>query len=293
MRAFGPLVAALAIGASFFPERSLGQSTPTVVQRYDDADEFLPQAERRNSDGVRLYLRQQSGEETFDVLTPRNVLVKIVGRIPEGARKGVLLFTGGSGVLSIGGDNKLDRSFAFLNRTRDTWWDLGFATFVVDAPSDKLDKSGIDSRFRAGSDYAKDLVAVIDAVKKRFSEPLFAVGISNGAISVANAASRATGALSGYVLISPAHYRNSGGELIAGAQYDKPVWIVASHNDECSVSPSREYEALARNISAPSVDFQWIDGGKRPISGPCGPFSAHSLFGIEGEAIRAIAARMK
>jgi len=76
------------LAQAFLPQPAWA-ADPVQVSRYDDADEYLPTAERKNRDGVRLFLRQQEGEQLFKVMTPRNVSVDVVARIPEGADVGV------------------------------------------------------------------------------------------------------------------------------------------------------------------------------------------------------------
>jgi hypothetical protein len=127
------------------------------VPRYNDADEFLPPAEKKNTEGVRLFLRQQPDEETLTAISDRNVSIKIIARIPEEANSGVILFVGGTSVLSIGPDDKLDRSFNYTSRSRDLWWSQGIATFLVDAPSDHLDREGLTPKFRTTYDMASPL----------------------------------------------------------------------------------------------------------------------------------------
>lgn len=156
-----------------------------TVPRYDDADEFLPAAERRNVEGVKLVLKQQLGEETFTAVSERSVSIKIVSKIPDGAKAGVVLFVGGSSVLSMGNDGKLDRSFSFTSRSREFYWPLGYATFLVDAPSDHLDREGLTPQFRNTPEFAKDIQAVIALISTKFNKPLYAVGHSNGAAAVA------------------------------------------------------------------------------------------------------------
>ena len=180
---------------------------PIQVPRYDDADDFLPSMEQKNSNSIRLFLNQQPGEELFKVLTPRNVTIDIISQIPAAAEFGVVFLLGGTSVLSIQ-NGKLDRSFSFQPRSRDYWWEHKVATFVVDAPSDKLDKAGIaDARWRAGQDHQSDLKAVLDAISSRFTGPIVVHGHSNGALSVANAAMLNHSSVKAYVYSSGSHYK--------------------------------------------------------------------------------------
>jgi hypothetical protein len=265
------------------------QPSLVSVPRYDDADEYLPAAEKKNTDGVRLFLRQQPGEETWTAISERNVSIKIIARIPDGAKAGVVLFVGGNSVLSIGADDRLDRSFNFTSRARDYWWSQGVASFLVDAPSDHLDKEGMTTKFRASKEFATDMRAVVGLVKQRFDKPLHAVGHSNGAIAVAAVARTPDLPFVSYSLVSPTHMKSPGSELVAATQYQRPVNIVQSKGDACVGSLASEAEGLKKSISAPRTSLIWVEGGKPPLGGACGPFSAHSFFGVEQLAIQTIA----
>lgn len=259
-----------------------------TVPRYDDADEFLPPAEKRNSEKVKLVLKQQPGEETLTAISARNVSIKIVAKIPDAAKAGVVLFVGGNSVLSIGADDKLDRSFNFISRSREHYWPHGFATFLVDAPSDHLDKEGVTPQFRNTPEFSEDIKAVIALISTKFKRPLHAVGHSNGAIAVAALAGIPELPIVSYTLVSPAHTQWPGTELVAKARYAKPVFIVENKRDECKYSSSGSIEGLAKSISAPSVFVSWVEDGKPPIGGPCGPFGFHSFFGAEQVAVETI-----
>ena len=69
---------------------------PIQVPRYDDADEYLPTAQRKNKDNIRLLLQQQPGEILFKVLTPRNVTVDVIANVPADADTAVILLLGGT-----------------------------------------------------------------------------------------------------------------------------------------------------------------------------------------------------
>jgi len=260
-----------------------------TVPRYDDADEYLPEAEKKNVDGVHLFLKQQPGEETWTAISERRVSVKVIAHIPETAKAGVIIFPGGSGQLSMTADDRLDRSFNFSGRSRSYYWPLGLATFLVDAPSDHLDKTGLTAKFRAGPEFATDMRAVISMIRQKFGKPLHAVGHSNGAIAVATVAAMHDLPLSSYTLVGPNY---SSTDTVANTSYTKPVFIVENSEDTCKLSNASGIDALSKSINAPSMKVSWIDGGKNILGGPCGPFSRHSFIGVENLAIQTVAASL-
>ncbi len=258
------------------------------VQRYEDADEYLPAAERKNADGVRLYLRQQPGEETMTAISDRNVSIKVIAMIPDAAKAGVILFPGGSAQLSMNADDRLDRSFSFVSRSRDYYWSHGIATFLVDAPSDHVDRVGLTPAFRSTHEFAMDIRAVIAMIATKFNRPLHLVGHSLGAISVANAATMPDLPVASYTLVSPVYWYSDGSRLVTDTKYTKPVQIVENKDDACKSSHASGIEKLAKEISAPSIKVSWVIGGKNELGPPCSPFSRHSFIGAEDAAVKAI-----
>jgi hypothetical protein len=253
---------------------------PIQVPRYDDADDFLPAMEKKNANRIRLFLKQQPGEELFKVLTPRNVTVDVISQIPANAEFGVVFLLGGTSVLSIQNE-KLDRSFSFQPRSRDYWWEHKVATFVVDAPSDKLDKQGItDARWRAGQDHRTDLKAVLDAISGRFKGPIVVHGHSNGALSVANAAMLNHDSVKAYVYSSGSHYKRPT-TIIYDTVHTKPVIFVQHKADTCNVSTTAAFDEFVEKVKAPRKYPLLVDGGVEPMSGVCGAFAPHSFSGME------------
>lgn len=252
---------------------------PIQVPRYDDADEYLPSAQQRNKDGVRLLLKQQEGEELFKVLTPRSVLVNVVARVPSDATAAVVFLVGGTSVLSIVND-RLDRSFSFQPRSRDYWWAHQFATFLVDAPSDRLGRAGIeDAQWRAGPQHKADLQAVLERISIRFPGPLVIDGHSNGAVSLATVASLGLPNVRAYVLSSAAHSQR-GANIVSGVEYKAPVIIMEHRKDTCPASANWRAESFSQSLKVASRQLIWIDGGSDPISGVCGPFVPAVFSGL-------------
>lgn len=265
---------------------------PIQVQRYDDADDYLPNAIRKNRDNIRLVLKQQESESLFKVLTPRNVIVDVVEDIPKDAVAGVVVLFGGNGVLSIV-DDKLDRSFSFQSRSRDYWWTNKFATFLVDAPSDRLGKDGIQDAFwRSGPEHKVDLQAVLEEISKHFTGPLVIYGHSNGAISLANVASLNLANVKIYVFSSPGHDK-PGTSILQDVSYGAPVLLFQNSKDTCDSANSSYTERFLKTLKADSKKLVWIEGGNDPISGACGPFTYHSFFGHEKQTIDLMATEIR
>ncbi len=267
---------------------SIGQSqTPALIKvdRYDDADDYLPEMERKNTHGIRLFLRQQESESLFKVLTPRNVTVDVIERVPEGAEFGVVFLLGGTSVLSIQNE-KLDRSFSFQSRSRDYWWEKKVATYLIDAPSDRLGKDGIeDGRWRAGSEHQTDLKAVLDAIAQRYKGPLVVHGHSNGALSIANIAGLNHASVKAYVYSSGSHYKRPT-DIVYEAVHTAPVIFVQHKQDTCKVSNTVVFEEFVGKLKAPVKKTLLVDGGVKSMGGPCSGFAPHSFVGLEREVVQ-------
>jgi predicted esterase len=276
------LLASLAINSSLH-----GQ---TIVKRYDDADDFLPQAQAKNTENLRLFLKQQDGENSFDVLTKRNVLVKIIYKIPDNAKNGVILLAGGTGVLSVSNNGKLDRSFNFISRSRDNWWKSGVATFLVDAPSDKLNKDGMSPIFRNSKAHQEDLLEVINEIKIKFKLKLAAAGFSDGGVSLGNLASANPSQIEKYFMVSAAFNHETSGKM--NLKFSAPLVMIINDDDICKYSPADKAQYIFNSIQSPSNEIIKIKGGSKPISGDCGPFSKHSYFGIETKTISSISSKL-
>jgi hypothetical protein len=289
---FRRTASALLATAAVFGAVSAASAEPIKVQRYDDADDYLPSAEKRNKDNIRLLLKQQEGEEIFKVASPRNVLIDVVAKMPKDADAAVVMLLGGNSVLSIVND-RLDRSFSFQPRSRDHWWTQQFATFVVDAPSDRLGKDGIqDAKWRSGVEHKTDLQAVLDEIGKRFAGPIVIFGHSNGAISLGNVASLASPRVKAYMFSSPAHNKPST-EILREVEYKAPVLLFEHTKDACPESRSRDAEQFFNALKAQTKKLIWVEGGSDPISGPCGPFAFHSFYGIEKATVERMVAEIR
>lgn len=263
---------------------SITSADPILVPRYDDADDILPAAEKKNTNAIRLFLRQQDGEEIFHVLTPRNVTVDVVSKVPTDSEFGVVLLLGGTGVLSIK-DGQLDRSFSFQSRSRDQWWRNKIATFLIDAPSDRLDKNGIENAlWRAGPQHQIDLRAVLDDISSKFKGPLVIHGHSNGALSTANVATINHPAVKAYVYSSGSHFKRPT-TIVYESIHSRPVIFVQHKSDTCNTSSTTAFDEVVKKVKAPTKYSLLLDGGVTPISGPCGSFAPHSFFGMEGAVI--------
>ena len=109
---------------------------------------------------------------------------------PQGARIALVLLVGGGGHLDLD-DKGCPRALTgnSLVRMLPLFHSAGFATALVDAPSDHPGDDGL-AGFRITTEHAEDLDKVIADVRARTNAPVWLIGTSRGTISAVNVASR-------------------------------------------------------------------------------------------------------
>jgi hypothetical protein len=192
---------------------------------------------------------------------------------PGEGRVALVLLPGGPGYMALDGKGcprKLQGNS--LVRSRDLFHNAGFATALVDAPSDHRGEEGLGG-FRMSSQHADDIGKVIADVRARTKMPVWLVGTSRGAISAANAAGRLTGpaAPDGLVLTSPVTSGRVGGikpwvaQTVFNARLDAirvPVLVVAHASDTCiRTPPGLAGSILARTNGARESRLSPLRGG--------------------------------
>jgi hypothetical protein len=215
-------------------------------------------------------------------------------------------------VLLVGGDGHVDLDERgcvhalkgnWLVRSLPLFHEAGFATVLVDAPSDHTGEDGL-AGFRIAEAHAQDIGRVIADVRARTKtqRPVWLVGTSRGTISAANAASRLTGAAAadGLVLSSP---------VTAGARARKawviqsvfdlpleavrmPVLVVGHADDSCVRTPATLMERITARTQGTREQVVTVTGGPgRPAPGvdACEGRSPHGFVGQEAEVAAGIA----
>lgn len=283
IRIISLIVGVLFFGQLIYPISVEAGSDIERVKRYDDAKDWLPKATKKNTTNVRLILPQMSTETNYEVISPRNVALAIFANIPSDAKAAVVLLPGSTGVLSLAKDGKLGPSFNIFSRSRDYFFQNGIATFLVDASSDHLDKTGWTQSHRKHEKHATDLAAVLKSIKSRFDGPIFVAGHSDGSISaVSSYANDKAGNVSGIILSASVTQKGRG--HVSSFDLEKttvPVLAIHHAKDKCKFSPPKNAAKLKSTLKATKFNYVAIDGGAPKIWGHCGPFSAHSFFGVE------------
>jgi len=220
---------------------------------------------------------------------------------PENPTAAVILFAGGHGGLQLsslfGMPGMAWGESNFLVRTRKLFADHGFVAAVIDSPPDRKQMNAI---WRMSAEHARDIHAVIQALKKDFNLPLWVIGTSMGTFSAPNAAIRLGPEVNGLVLTSSITRSRKKWDIygshpnaIINMDLGKivvPTLIVAHRDDGCEVTPAVDAEKLKSALTnASKVEVKYFTGGKPPVSKPCNAKSAHGYYGIEDEVVAAIA----
>jgi len=186
--------------------------------------------------------------ETHARTTTRYALADPQPVPPQGTRVALLLLAGGGGHLDLD-DEGCPRALTgnALVRSRALFQGAGFATALLDAPSDHTGEDGL-AGFRVSPSHAEDLGKVIADLRRRTQASVWVVGSSRGTISAVNAAARLSGpsAPDGLVLTSALMSGFVGGRKpwVADTVFSlpleairMPMLVVGHAQDKCSRSP--------------------------------------------------------
>ena len=203
----------------------------------------------------------------------------------------VALFAGGEGVINLQnfGSGGL-RNSNFLVRNRRRFARAGLLVAVVDVPTDH--PTGLGS-FRATAEHARDIAAVISALRQESPVPVWLVGTSMGTVSAANAAARLKqNGPDGLVLTSSVTERSRNVRVsLKDVDLDEirvPTLIVHHESDGCVTSPFAGARVLVKALKrAPKTEFLAFTGGTS-TGDPCESAASHGYMGIDDEVVRAI-----
>ena len=104
-------------------------------------------------------------EQLISLPTRRNVTVRILLRTPSNSPKGTFLFFPGSEGSLVNNEGRPRWDY-----TR-TLPELGFATAIVDMPSDKPYGAWAGDRFRTSTEHVEDVKKIIEFVNQKWLKP--------------------------------------------------------------------------------------------------------------------------
>jgi Serine aminopeptidase, S33 len=227
------------------------------------------------------------GEELVTLATRPGVTVRVLLITPNTVPKGIFLyFPGGDGSLvNTEGRGKWLYTRVFPEK--------GFITAMVDVPSDRPFGMLGGDRFRSSKEHLEDLKEIIDFVSQKWPKPIFLIGHSSGATSVAYlAAVLKDHRIGGVVLTSAVGDGSLATVPLHTIIY--PVLFVHHREDPCT-SFEAAYRQHHRLIESSRVNFIEVLGGDQSRLIGCKPRDpgfglswAHGFSGKEREVVRAI-----
>ncbi len=209
----------------------------------------------------------------------------------------VILLAGGHGNLSL--DKRGGIGWGAGNqlvRTRAGYAKAGFVTLVPDIARDLKQGKGGVPKYRWSEAYAKDIGAFVTYLRK-IAQPVYLVGTSRAALSVANAAALLEGPedpdaiviTSGMLMHvsdkQPSVQRNVG----RLERITQPTLIVFHAKDACAYTPAssaKPFQALL--TGATRVDIRIIEGGSAGSGDPCEARTHHGFEGQDAEVVRIV-----
>jgi len=211
---------------------------------------------------------------------------------PDTPVAAVILFTGGDGVLGFTGPGPFPSGRNFLVRNRHAFAAQRLLVAVIDAPSDHASGLG---RFRVTEEHARDVAAVVAALRAKAGVPVWVVGTSRGTVSAVNAAARLRDSGPDGLVISSSVTRHGrpNVETVNDASITEvriPTLVVHHEQDACTSTPGADAPALVGRVRAARKELLLFSGGAGggARSEACGPSTAHGYFGIDAEVVKAI-----
>jgi len=223
----------------------------------------------------------------------------------NGIKATVLLLPGGGGHLNLD-DAGCPRALQgnSLVRKLPLFHAAGFATALVDAPSDHPGEDGL-AGFRIRPDHAQDLGSIIADVRARSKTAVWVIGTSRGSISAVNVASAGiTGAAApdGIVLTSALMSGNPRArkDYVAHSVFDLPLdritvpaLIIGHADDSCERSPAAMMNRLAAALGSTRKQVVTVTGGPGAKGGSgidaCVGRSPHGFIEQEAAVVNGIA----
>jgi hypothetical protein len=215
----------------------------------------------------------------------------------EKTEASVILLAGGHGNLQLGKNGSIGWGKGNqLVRTRAAYADAGFLTAVPDiAPDLKRGEGGVP-RYRWSDAYARDIGALVKHLRG-LAAPVYLVGTSRAALSVAKAAVQLTGdekpdaivITSGMLMhvddTQPSAQRNVG----RLERITQPTFIVFHSKDGCRYSPASSADRFKALLTkAPKVDIKIVSGGTNTGNNPCEANTHHGFEGQDAEVVRLV-----
>ena len=198
----------------------------------------------------------------------------------------LIMIPGGEGHLGLTPAKKNIGGFygSVLRPLTDPTMTSGHIHVVVFDSPDPLPVGSVYPTSRATQDHLDRIESVVKFYRKKYGKPVWLMGHSNGAISVAEFIGRRASLVNGAILSS------SRVGVQVSTSITIPILFLHHKNDECAKADPRTtvdvFETL-RSSGKKNTAFVWIDGGTPEAKSPCAS-GHHMYYGAGPEAFLAI-----
>jgi hypothetical protein len=238
-----------------------------------------------------------AGEQVVEIATRPGQRVRALQLNPEKPVGSVILLAGGHGNLALtrrgrigwGGQNQ-------LVRTRADYAGAGFVTLVPDIAPDLKRGQDVKPLYRFSQQHAEDIGALVTHLRA-IAPPVYLVGTSQAALSVANAAVRLSGlqrpdalVITAGMLMRVDQYRPSVAAAIGRLErITQPVLLVNHADDDCAFTQPRSagrFKALLTR--AAKADLVVLRGGPDGSGEQCEAQGHHGFWGQDEEVVTTV-----
>lgn len=235
-----------------------------------------------------------NGEEVVEIATRPGQSVRALIDKPAKSIGSVILLVGGHGNLNLTMDGKIGWGAGNqVVRTRAAYAAKGFVALVPDIAPDLKNGEKVQPGYRWSAKHATDIGALVRHLRS-IAAPVYLVGTSRAALSVANAATRLKGEerpdaiviTSG--MIASAKVKQPFAETKVGRleRITQPVLLVYHEKDGCAYTPaSSGQRAKSLFKGAKRVDLKILSGGEDGGGDPCKAQTHHGFLGQDAEVV--------
>jgi hypothetical protein len=212
----------------------------------------------------------------------------------------VILLAGGHGNLALGTDGRIGWGAGNqLVRSRGLYRAAGYSTIVPDIAGDLKQGNEGKPSYRWSAEHAADLAAVI-AYARSLSEPVFLVGTSRAALSVANVATRYTTGperpdrlviTAGMLMFANPNQPSVERQVPGLENITQSVLLLNHSDDRCPVTLAASAESFKAKLTGTrAVSVRTLDGGDAgaPDADQCGAASHHGFLGQDEQVAAAL-----
>jgi hypothetical protein len=237
-------------------------------------------------------------DQVVDVPTRPGQSMRMLLLTPSAKTEGsVILLAGGHGNLRLGKDGSIGWGKGNqLVRTRAAYAKAGFVTAVPDIAPDLKQGDGGVPRYRWSDKYAQDIGALVKHLRGQ-AAPVYLVGTSRAALSVAKAAVQLAGparpdaiVITSGLLMNVDRTQPSAERNVGRLQrITQPTFLVFHSKDGCRYSnPSSASKFKALLTKAAKVDVKLLSGGTNTGSDPCEADTHHGFQGQDAEVVQLV-----